>query len=273
MASGASGDYAVAWRLATEGLKQFWDGDFSDVRGYNFYYSLYEIARLRHEPYLQVSVWKDAISLTESSRDLAQVAVAHTLFANSFLATNDSLQALHEFDQASHLFARSPQVEATRLARLESETRLAGVEISLGQNQKGLSRLRSMESPLTQLSDNYLKVLFYENYGKALVNDGNITDGERAMRSALQLAELQLRSVHDTTSRIEWKLNASGPCRDLVSLIFRKGNVEEALELWEAFKAAPAVAQNESQQASLFSKATRQSDSQQVSSRLRVYQK
>jgi CHAT domain-containing protein len=269
MAAGASGDYAVAWRLATEGLKQFWNGDFADVRGYNFYYSLYEIARLRHQPYLQVSIWKDAIPLTESSRDLAQVAVAHTLFANSSLATNDSLQALHEFDQASQLFARSPQAEATRLARLESETRLAGVEISLGQNQKGLSRLHSIESQVTQLSDNYLKVLFYENYGKALVNDGNITEGETAMRSALQLAELQLQSVHDSSSRIEWKLNASGPCRDLVSLIFRKGNVEEALELWEAFKAAPAIANNASQQPSLLSKAMGESDSRQVNSRLR----
>ena len=269
MAAGASGDYAAAWSLATEGLKQFWDGDFADVRGYNFYYSLYETARLKHEPYLQVSIWKDAISLTESSRDLAQVGVAHTLFANSFLATNDSLHALHEFDQASHLFARSPQVEATRLARLESETRLAGVEISLGQNQKGLSRLRSIESPLTQLSDNYLKVLFYENYGKALVNEGNITDGERAMRSALQLAELQLQSVHDSRSRIEWKLNASGPCRGLLSLLFRKGKVEEALELWEAFKAAPAIANSESQQVSLLAKAMSESDSRQVGSRFR----
>jgi CHAT domain-containing protein/cytochrome c-type biogenesis protein CcmH/NrfG len=268
MAAGASGDYTSAWRLATEGLKQFWDGDFADVRGYNFYYSLYETARLRRQAYLQVSIWKDAIPLTESSQDLAQVAVAHTLSANSSLATNDSLQALHEFDQASQLFARSPQVEATRLAHLESETRLAGVELSLGQNQKALSRLRSMKSQVTQLSDNYLKVLFYENYGNALVSDGNITEGETATRSALQLAELQLRSVHDSNSRIEWKLNASGPCRDLVSLIFRKGNVVEALELWEAFKAAPATAGNDAQQVSVLSKAMSESDSRQLTSRL-----
>jgi len=269
MAAGATGDYRTAWRLATEGLEQFWDGDFADVRGYNFYYSLYEIARLKHEPQLEVSIWKDAIPLTESSRDLAQVAVAHTLYANSSLATSDSRQALHEFDEASKLFARAPQVEATRLARLESETRLAGVEISLGQNQKGLSRLRSIESLVTQLSDNYLKVLFYENYGKALLSDGNITEGETVMRSALQLAELQLQSVHDSSSRIEWKLNASGACRDLLSLLFRKGRVEEALELWEAFKAAPMIVHGGSQQASPLSAAITENNSRPVSSRLR----
>jgi CHAT domain-containing protein len=269
MAASASGDYADAWRLATEGLKQFWGGDFADVRGYNLYYSLYEMARLRRQPYLEVSIWKDAIPLTESSRDLAQVAVAHTLSANSSLATNDSLQALHDFDEASQLFARSPQVEATRLARLEAETRLAGVEISLGENRKGLSRLRSVEPEVTQLSDNYLKVLFYENYGKALVSDGNMAEGETAVRSALQLAELQLQSVHDSTSRIEWKLNASGPCRDLVSLIFGKGDVEGALELWEAFKAAPVIAHNQAQHESLISSSMSGSDIRQVAQRLR----
>jgi CHAT domain-containing protein len=268
MAAGASGDYAGAWRLATEGLRQFWDGDFSDVRGYNFYYSLYEMARLRRQPYLEVSIWKDAIPLTESSRDLAQVAVAHSLSANSSLATNDSLQALHEFDQASQLFARSPQVEATRLARLEAETRLAGVEISLGENRKGLSRLRSIKMEVTQLSDNYLKVLFYEHFGKALASDGNVVEGEAAMRSALRLAELQLQSVRDSSSRIEWKLNASGPCRDLVSLIFRKGDVEGALEIWEAFKAAPATARNQAQQASLIFTAMSQSGIRHVAPRL-----
>jgi CHAT domain-containing protein/tetratricopeptide (TPR) repeat protein len=269
MAAGASGDYAGAWRLATDGLKQFWEGNFADVRGYNFYYSLYELAHLRHLPYLEVSIWKDAIPLTESSRDLAQVAVAHTLAANSFLSANDSLQALHEFDQASQLFARSPQVEATRLARFESETRLAGVEVSLGENQKGLSRLRSMESEITQLSDNYLKILFYENFGKALVSDGNVPEGERAMRSALRLADLQLQSVRDSDSRIEWKLNASGPFRDLVSLTFRKGDARGALELWEAFKAAPVIAHNQSQQPSFISTAMSQSDIGQVAMRLR----
>jgi len=239
MAAGAGGDYVGGWRIAIQGLKQFWDGDFDDVRGYNFYYSLCEMARFRREPFLELSIWKEAIPLTESSHDLAQVAVAHSLFANAALATHDSPQALREFEQASQLFARSPQIESTRLARLEAQTRLAGVEISLGRNQSALSHLRAIEPELGQLSDNYLKVLFYDNFGKALVSNGELTDGETALHSALRLAELQLQSVSDRNSRIDWKVHASDTYRDLVSLTFRKGDVEEALELWESFKAAP----------------------------------
>jgi CHAT domain-containing protein len=239
MAAGAGGDYAGGWLAAMRGLKLFWDGDFDDVRGYNFYYSLSEIARFRREPFLELSIWKEAIPLTESSQDLAQVAVAHSLFANAAMATHDFSQALSEFEQASQLFARSPQTESTRLARLEAETRRAGVENSLGQTDSALSHLKEIEPELLRLSEDYLKVLFYDNFGKALVKNGELSGGEAALHSALVLAERRLQSVSDRNSRIEWKLNASDTYRDLVSLMFRKGDVEGALELWEAFKAAP----------------------------------
>jgi CHAT domain-containing protein/cytochrome c-type biogenesis protein CcmH/NrfG len=240
MAAGETGNYAAAWKVASEALREFWDGNFEDVRGYNFYYSLYEMARLRQEPYLQVSIWKDAIPLTEESPDLAQLGVAHSLYANSALATNDPLRAVYEFNQAMQLFARSPQVEATRLARFEAETRLAGVEIGYGQNQAGLSRLQSIEREVTGLSDKYLQVLFYGNFGKALLAQGDLAGGENALRSAVGLAQLQLHSAQDDKARLEWKQNVSEPYRNLVSLLFRKGEVTNALETWEAFKAAPA---------------------------------
>ena len=239
MASGAAGDYATGWRTALNGLDHFWRGRFPDVRGYNFYYSLVEMARLEHEPFLERAIWKDGIRLTESSPDLAQRATAHSMMANVALATNDPSTALREFDRASQLFARSPQIESTRLARFETETRLAGAEALLGHNESAISRLRSIEADITQLSDNYLKVLYYDNFGRALAGNGQNADAEAALRSAVHLAELQLRSVKDNSSRITWKLNTSETYRDLVRLIFREGDVESALSLWEVYKAAP----------------------------------
>ena len=239
MAAGASGDYAGGWLVALHGLKEFWQGAFPDVRGYNFYYSLCEMARFRHRPFLELSIWKDAIPLTQSSTDLAQVAVAHSLMANAAMAAHDPTLALHELNRASQLFARSPQIESTRMAHFETEVRLARVEDSMGQNVSALSRLRSIEPELTQLSDNYLKVLFYDCFGEALVSNGEGSAGEAALRSAVRLAELELDSVKDDRSRIAWKLHTSETYRDLVALVFHKGNVQEALELWEKFKAAP----------------------------------
>jgi CHAT domain-containing protein/cytochrome c-type biogenesis protein CcmH/NrfG len=241
MAAGASGNETLAWKLATDGLKQFWNGTFADVRGYNFYFGLYETARLTHKPYLEVSIWKEAIPLTESSHDLAQVAAAHSLFGNSALAAHDSGEALREFDKANQLFFRSPRAEATHLAQLEAETRLAAVETKIGQYRSALSRLRSISPEVIQLSDNYLKVLFYGTYGKALISNGETTQAEGALRSAVRLAELQLQSVRDSESRNEWRASASEPYRDLIFLLDQKQNTVDALQFWEELKAAPAA--------------------------------
>lgn len=239
MAAGASGDSAGAWRKAAQGLQQFWDGDFADVRGYNFYYSLYELARMRNMPFLELSIWKDAIPLTESSHDLAQIAVAHTLYANSALATDDSSLAVQEFERASQLFAEAPQIPSTRMAYLEAQTRLAGVEARMGQSKSSLARLRPMEFEVGNLDDNYLKILFYDCFGKALLDNGEISDGERALRSAVRLAELQLQSIDSFEARAQWKINTSETYKDLASLLVHNGDEEGSFELWESFKAAP----------------------------------
>jgi CHAT domain-containing protein/tetratricopeptide (TPR) repeat protein len=238
MAAGAGGNHDGAWKIANDGLKQFWDGRFEDVRGYNFYYSLYEIARSRREPSLEVAIWKEAMPLTESSQDLAQVAVAHSLFGNSALDAHDSVQAADQFNQANTLFAQAPQSEATRLAQLEVETRLGGVEVDLGRHHEAAARMQRIEPEIARLSDDYLKVLFYDKFARALIDEGNKYAGEMALKTATHLAELQLQSVRDDASRIQWKINASVPYRDLVTLLLDRRDVEGALELWEGFKAA-----------------------------------
>jgi len=239
MAAGASGDSAGAWRKSAQGLQQFWDGDFADVRGYNFYYSLYELARMRKMPFLELSIWKDAIPLTESSHDLAQVAVAHTLYANSALATDNSLLAVQELEKASQLFAEAPQIPSTRMAYLEAQTRLAGVEARMGKAQNSLARLKPMEFEVGNLDDNYLKVLFYDCFGRALLDNGEFADGERALRSAVGLAEFQLQSIDSFEARAQWKINTSETYKDLASLLAHNGDEEGSFELWESFRAAP----------------------------------
>jgi CHAT domain-containing protein/cytochrome c-type biogenesis protein CcmH/NrfG len=240
MAQGASGDYASAWRTISQGLDRFWNGNFPDVRGYNFYYSMSEIARFRHERFLERVVWKDAILLTESSPDLAQRAVAHSLVGNVALEIDDPSVAFAEFDQSARLFARSPQVESTRLARFEAETRLADIETLLGRSQNAISRLHAIEPEVTPLSDNYLKILYYDNLGRALLRDGQTSGAESSLNSAVRIAELQLASAGDSGNRITWKAKTSETYRDLVALIFSRGDVEGALDLWESYKAAPA---------------------------------
>jgi CHAT domain-containing protein/tetratricopeptide (TPR) repeat protein len=238
MVAGASGDYQAGWHLALEGLQEFWSGSYPDVRGYNFYYSLFEMARTRHQPFLQLAVWRDGLQLSESSADIAQRALAHALMASVALTTVEPSLALKEFARASQLFTLSPQIESTRAARLEAETRIAGVETSQGLGQEAVSRLKPIEWEVVQLSDRYLKILYFNNLGEALICNGEAVEAETALRSAVAIAELQLQSVGDEKSRTEWASQASDPYRNLAQLVLRRGNAEEALDIWESYKAA-----------------------------------
>src|SRR5262249_19611078 len=159
--------------------------------------------------------WKDAILMTESSPDLAQRAVAHSLVGNVALEVDEPSAAFAEFEQSSQLFARSPQVESTRLARFEAETRLADIETLLGRPQNAIFRLHAIEPEVTPLSDNYLKILYYDNLGRALVHDGQTPEAESSLNSAAQIAELQLASAVDSGSRITWKAKTSETYHDL----------------------------------------------------------
>jgi hypothetical protein len=130
--------------------------------------------------------------------------------------------------------------KATIFSRQEEEqTRLAEVETAVGNNQHSLARLRPMETEVSSLNDNYLKVIFYDIFGKTLLKNGEIVDGEKTLRSAVALAELQLESLHGLSSRAEWERNASDTYKDLIAVLYERNNREDAFRLWEEFKAAP----------------------------------
>src|SRR5205807_2030035 len=110
----------------------FWSASWSDVPGYNLYYDLYEFSRLTGKPHLQVALWRDGLELSQSSPDTAQRAMAHSLMGSAAEMAGDPQAAEKEFAIASQIFAGSPQIDSTRIALVEAETRLAGVEANNG---------------------------------------------------------------------------------------------------------------------------------------------
>jgi CHAT domain-containing protein len=235
----ASGDFASAWLTAWRGLASFWSGDYPDVRGYNFYYNFYESSRMGSLPHLQVAAWRDGVRLVESSPDIAQRAMAHLLMADAAEAADMSQIAEKEFARASDLFGNSPQSESTRLARLEAEVRLAGVEAKRGNSAGAVDRLRSLRSVVENLPDNFLAIMFYTNLGEAEASSGDSDQAETELRIAVGLAERQLRTMRDDKSRLEVVRQSSGAFRALVQRQLLAGNSEEALSLWERYRGAP----------------------------------
>jgi CHAT domain-containing protein/cytochrome c-type biogenesis protein CcmH/NrfG len=233
-----SGDFAASANRVQSALGRFWSGRYPAVRGYNLYYNIYEASRLTNRPHLQLAAWRDGLALSESFGDTLMRAMAHSAMADAAVTAGLPQVAEQEFTKAEQFFAVSPQIQSTKIARVEAETRLAEVETSQGKERQAASRLRRFAPQVSNLSDTFLEILFYTTMGDAEARIGNAREAGFALESAVALAELQLQSLHNDKSRIDWEARTSNSYRDLAQLRLLQGNAQGALEIWELYQGA-----------------------------------
>jgi CHAT domain-containing protein len=185
-----------------------------------------------------MAAWRDGLVLSNSFSDAVLRAMAHSAMGDAAVAAGLPRVAEEEYIKADKLFADSPQIKSTQVARIEAEIRLAEVENSLGRAKQAAFRLRKFEPEVTGLSDVFLAVLFYTTLGDAASRVGDTNEAESALRAALVLAELQLHSLHGDKARIDWESRTSTAYRDFVQLRLHQGDQLGALEIWESYRGA-----------------------------------
>jgi CHAT domain-containing protein len=235
--AGNSGNFRESADIISRALALFWNGNYPSMRGYNLYYNLEELARARRQANLQFSAWVDGLELSDSFPDQTLRGMAHSLMGDAATAAGKPDIGLREFDQADHFFRKAPDTKANGVARLEAETRLAEVEISLGQLEQA-SRVLPIESEITQLKDNFLGLLYYTNLGELQARLRDDTHAELSLRSAISFAEQDLLSLKDERGRLEWSQRSSTAYRTLAELKLRQGTASQALEIWEWYRGA-----------------------------------
>lgn len=233
--SAETGDEVTSAAQADRALAAFWSGSYPAMRGYNLYYDLYESSRLTNSPHLQMAVWRDGLHLSDSLSDLTLRAWAHSSMADAALSAGSPITAKNELEVASKLFIAAPSTRATRIAEGETETRLADVELSMGLARQAESRLKSYETEVSQLSDAFLGIYFDTVLGSAQAQTGDFESAEHNLRTAIELSNIQLRSLHSDKPRIDWEKQSSEAYRHLVQLKMSQGQVIQAFPVWEAY--------------------------------------
>jgi CHAT domain-containing protein/tetratricopeptide (TPR) repeat protein len=233
---GESGQFQSSWDTLQDGLKDFWSSGYPDVRGYNFYYQLSELARAWDCPHLQVAAWREGITLNDFSVDKAQNAMAHSLLGVAAMGAHMPQVAEQEFLRANQLFSGSPKNESTRAAQLETDIRLAQAEASNGEAGRAIGRLRRVQPRVSQQSNKYLAILFYHALGDAEFHEGNTKNAISALRSAVELAEIQLSSLKGERDRIAWEQRSGDVYREFTQLYLLEHDASRALEIWEWYR-------------------------------------
>lgn len=234
-----TGDPGGSWKLASTGLERYWAGQFTAMRGYNLYTELAYDAEISSRPNLQVAVWREALVLIDSDKELLLRATARYALADAAVAAGLPRIAGEQYAESARLFAAAPQSEATRASRLENEIRTARLEARLGEFDAALTRLTRIQSEVRQVSNNYLALMFYSTLGEAQLLRQHAVEAEQALRAALALTEQTLASLDSEAERIRWSKDAAPVYLALAETELVQGRTQEALDVFEWYLGAP----------------------------------
>lgn len=234
-----TGDRPGMWKLVSAGLGRYWSGQFPAMRGYNLYAAGAWSAEGADQPNLQLANWREAVSMIDANEELALRAEAHSNMAKAASAAHESAAAEYQYGEAARLFAVAPQTEATRVSRMEIETRNAQLEAAQGAFDTALGRLTRVQDEVRQLSNQYLAQLFYSTLGEVQLRSHHAAAAEQAYRAAMRLAEQNLASLTSEAERTNWSNDAAPVYLGLAEAELVQGREQESLDVFEWYLGAP----------------------------------
>jgi CHAT domain-containing protein len=209
------------------------------MRGYNLYDAVAYAAEAAGQSNLQLAIRREAVATINAHENLLRRAWAHSEMAEAASAAHQPDVAEHEYAEAAQLFALSPQTEATRVYRIESEIRRAQLEARQGAFDSALAGLTLVQDEVRQLSNNYLAQIFYSTLGEVQLRSHHAAEAEQAFRPALRLAEKNLASLTSEADRTGWSKDAAPVYLGLAEAVLVQGREQESLDVFEWYLGAP----------------------------------
>jgi CHAT domain-containing protein len=234
----AVNDDDEAWRLASEGLQQFWQGGFPPIRGYQFYGSLGYTAEDAKQWRLATALNLQTVILAAATENKSVEAMLRYRLAGDALMAGDSALAATQFQRANVLFASLPQSEAWKTYKAYSEVVLAGLEAHRDKWDHSRSLLEQSAAGIANIDDFIIQLSYYQTNGELQLKDKQFDEAEKSFHVALQICRDWLLHLRDASDRMALQTFAENIYRDLMIIeISSHSRPERALGLWQEFRA------------------------------------
>jgi CHAT domain-containing protein/cytochrome c-type biogenesis protein CcmH/NrfG len=231
-----SGDLLAAWKLATAALANYWSGVYSGIRAHQIYYNLGRSAEsLNLHQTAYVLSRAAAMAIAETPRRLNE---AHMRAHVARLAAEAGWpnEAKTEFDHAERLFDRLEQTTANKQFRILAELYRAESEVAGGEPEAALQRLETIRIPAEHVDAAQDQIMFQQTRGDALWHSGRRGDAEAPYRHAVNLSEVQLKTLRGFRERTGLMLVAGKAYRGLTEVLWDGEDPAGALRFWEWFR-------------------------------------
>ena len=227
------------WQDTRTGLQSFWEELHNPFHGYQFYGELAVLAEEGEQRYLALQLYREALKMIERTPDLSFRAVAHYHVAVAAMKVQNLPEAETEFRITNEQFARNSASATSRFYRALAEVQLAAVAIQQGHLELAAERLEQARPLLVPLSSTENRFRYYRTLGELQFRRGKLPEAEQALRSAVNIAEIDLSSLRTDADRLAWERDSGPAYRMLVELYARRReSAFRALEVWEGYRAS-----------------------------------
>jgi len=227
------------WQDTRAGLESFWKDLHNPFDGYDFYQELALLAEEDEQWYLALQLHREALRMIEKTSDAAFQAVAHYHVAVAAMKVQNLPEAETEFRITNQQFAAHSALATSRLYRAIAEIQWAAVAIEQGQLELAAERLEQARPSLAPLLDTENAFRYYRTLGELQFRRGKPPEAEQALRTAVNIAEIDLSSLQTDVDRLAWERDSGQAYRTLVELYTRRpDSALRALEVWEGYRAS-----------------------------------
>jgi CHAT domain-containing protein/predicted negative regulator of RcsB-dependent stress response len=221
------------WQDTRAGLKAFWADLNNPFHAYESYSELAILAEDAQKWHLTLHLCREALGMIEKTPDHSYRAAAHYMLAVAAMKVREAPEAEAELRIASQQVSMLP-----RKSVLWAEIGLAAVEVQQGRLDSAADRLEQARPLLANRTDSWTAFSFYQTLGQLHLSRGNLQEAEQALRSALRVSELHLRSLGTEADRLAWERDTALSYCMLVELYAREPDAARALEVWEWYRAS-----------------------------------
>lgn len=233
------GNLAGAAEWDRTGLSEYWSGNTTAIRAYEFYDDLSDQAQRSRKWQWAAVAGKDAVSAIASTPNKSGEGIAHFQVAISLSMAKNAKGAAEQYEIARTIFSRLPSNPGIRGFEEDAEMQLAEAEASQGSTTQAESRLTRAKEDMPSDLDSYGTWLaYYRAEAQIAGARGDEGSQERACRAVVGIGEVGLSTIRTERDRHTWNHATANCYRELTKAKLRQNDPTAALSLWESYLGA-----------------------------------
>jgi CHAT domain-containing protein len=234
-----AGNESSAWQAIREGLEQYWTGNLPPMRAYSFYMLLDSIAENLGHWNVQSAAAFEALQFIAGGPDHIIEAEERSRLAGAALHLGMPELAEEQFAEAARLFSSAPDTSSVQWRVLEARIDLASVQsLKHDHTNRAFEELLGFLPEVQRISNRYVESQYYTTLGHLKLNTGDPQTATKYLLQAINLADIGLDSLSSWQGRLKWMEQNRSPYILMTELLFRTGQQQAALDLWEHFRTA-----------------------------------